>query len=269
MSRLYLFLIASLGIILLACDVTTPTETAKALPTSTPVHVESTSEGQALFVVKGCAACHGQNAEGSQIAPALPGHSEVMVKRQVRNPRLRMPAFSESQITDEELDTIASYIAGLSGEGHAHPETVELTTAIETHHWMALEAIKAGGRDEALHHVNHIVELLEPGEHRRRMEAILEGLERGEEHEPEHEIEEMLAKFTSPGLNLFQLHLRQALVSIAFADVPDAQHHIRHAQEITDPANEESIDEVLELLGQGESHQSEHEIQEILGERHD
>ena len=269
MIRLYLLLIASIGLILLACGVTTPTETAKARPTSTPVQVEQMSKGQALFVAKGCAACHGQNAQGSQIAPALPGHSEVMVIRQVRNPRFQMPAFSESQITDEELDAIAGYITGLSGEDHAHLETIEFTAAIETHHWMALEAIKAGDRDEALHHVNHIVELLEPGEHRRRMEAIIEGLEREEAHEPEHEIEEMLAEFTSPGLNLFQLHLRQALGSLANEDVPDAQHHISHAQEITDPANEEGIDEVLELLGQGKSHQSEHEIQELLGERHD
>ena len=134
---------------------------------------------------------------------------------------------------------------------------------------MALEAINAGDQGESLHHVNHIVELLEPGEHLRRMEAILEGLERGERHGPEHEIEEMLAEFASPGLNLFQLHLRQALASLAIADVPDAQHHISHAQEISDPANEEGIDEVLELLGQGKSHQSEHEIQEILGEDHD
>ena len=139
MSHLCTFLIASFSIVLLSCGGTTPTETAEAPLKSTPVQVEQLSEGQALFVVKGCAACHGQNAEGSQIAPALPGHSEIMVKRQVRNPRLRMPAFSESQITDEELNTIASYIAGLSSEGHAHPETIELTAALEIHHWMALE----------------------------------------------------------------------------------------------------------------------------------
>ena len=167
------------------------------------------------------------------------------------------------------MDTIASYIAGLSGGGHAHPETIELTAAIEIHHWMALEAIKAGDQNESLHHVNHIVELLEPGEHLRRMEAILEGLERGETHESEHDIEEMLAEFASPGLNLFQLHLRQALVSLAIEDVLDAQHHISHAQELSDTAGEVSIDEVLKLLGQGKSHEAEHEIQRILGENHD
>ncbi len=236
-------ILLGLFVFLVACGGTSPAGTAEALPTSTPVQEEPTSGGQALVLAKGCTACHGQNLQGSQIAPALPGHSEVMVKRQVRNPRLLMPAFSQSQITDDELDTLASYIAGLSGEGHAHRETVELTAAIETHHWMALEAIKAGDQDDSLHHVNHIIELLQAGEHRTRMEAILEGLQAGEKHDPEHEIEEMLAEFASPGLNLFQLHLRQALVSIAVEDVPDAQHHASHAQEISDPADKESIAE--------------------------
>ena len=262
-------ILLGLVVFLVACSGTSPAGTAKPLPTSTPVQEEPKSEGQALVLAKGCIACHGQNLEGSQIAPALPGHSEVMVKRQVRNPRLRMPAFPESQITDEDLNIIASYIAGLSGEGHAHPETIELTATIEMHHWMALEAIKAGDQDESLHHVNHIVDLLEPGEHLRRMEAILVVLERGEIHESEHEIEEMLAQFASPGLSLFQLHLRQTLVSLAIENLPDAQHHISHAQELSIPADEEAIDEVLELLGQSKSHEAEHEIQELLGEQQD
>ena len=101
------------------------------------------------------------------------------------------------------------------------------------------------------------------------MEGILQGLQAGEKHEPEHEIEEMLAEFASPGLNLFQLHLKQALVSLAIEDVPDAQNHASHAQAISEPADEESIADVLEILGQGDSHDAEHEIQEILGEHHD
>ena len=101
------------------------------------------------------------------------------------------------------------------------------------------------------------------------MVAILESLEAGEIHDPEHDIEEMLAESASPGLNLFQLHLRQALVSIAVADVADAQHHVLHSQALADPANKKSVNEVLELLAQGESHQVEHEIQELLGLQHD
>ena len=63
------------------------TETPEVVPARTSAQAEPTSEGHGLFVAKGCTACHGQNAEGSQIAPALAGHSEAMVNRQVRNPR--------------------------------------------------------------------------------------------------------------------------------------------------------------------------------------
>ena len=90
-------ILLGLVVFLVACGGKSPTDTAEPLPTSTPGQTQPTSEGPALFIAKGCAACHGQNAEGSQIAPALPGHPEEMVKRQVRNPRCQMPAFSESQ----------------------------------------------------------------------------------------------------------------------------------------------------------------------------
>ena len=39
-----------------------------------PVHDDP--EGRDLFAAKGCSACHGQDAEGTAIAPALAGHTE-------------------------------------------------------------------------------------------------------------------------------------------------------------------------------------------------
>ena len=259
-------IIAAVNILLLACGGESPTDVPTALPTSTPVEAAPTSAGHALFISKGCAACHGPNAEGSQIAPGLPGHSEEMVERQVRKPRFQMPAFTTSQITDEELHAIAGYITSLSGEDHVHRETIELTATVEMHHWMALEALKVNDQAEAVHHVTHIVELLEPGQHRQKMAAILEALAQGETHEPEHDIEQMLAGSASPELTLFQLHLRQALVSLAVEDTDDAQHHVTHAESVADATGEKGTGEVLDLLGQGELHQAEHEIRELLGE---
>ena len=169
--------LSALSFIIVGCasESSTLAPTAAATPSQTPESTEET-RGHQLFVSKGCAACHGQNAEGSVVAPALPGHTEQMVKRQARTPRFLMPAFSQTQISDEELELIARYIAGLPAEGHAHTETIELTVAVEMHHWMALEALKADGIDEGIHHLNHIVELLEPGIHRTQMEAILVSL---------------------------------------------------------------------------------------------
>ncbi len=250
---------------------TPPLATRASVPadTATPAERPQSSEeasGRDLFISKGCAACHGQNAEGSSIAPALPGHTEEMVKRQVRNPRLQMPAFSESQVSDDELEAIAHYVSSLSGDGHAHPETIELAIAVEMHHWMALEALKVDDQDEAIHHVQHIIDLLEPGPHHDAMVTVLQGLQAGETHGPEHDIEGMLAESASPGLTLLQLHLKQASVALAVDDSSDAQHHVSHAQESADATAGEIFSEISILLREGNLHSANHEIEELLGE---
>ena len=242
-----------------------PVATPGALPE--PVS-QAGQQGQALFIAKGCAGCHGDSAEGTQIAPALAGHTFAMVERQVRTPRFRMPAFSVRQVSDDELEAIARFITGLESEGHLHAEMSpsELSVAVEMHHWMALESLKAGSSDDAIHHVGHIVELLDEGDHRNTMEAILVSLRAGEIHGPEHDIEEMVAGAVVPGLTLSELHLRQTLVALAVTEVADAQHHVSHFQETAGADELSRAAEILDLLNQGELHDAEHEIRELLGE---
>ncbi len=131
---------------------------------------------------------------------------------------------------------------------------------------MALEALKAEDRPEAIHHVRHIIELLEEGEHSQRMEAIIDSLLTGDTHEPEHEIEGMLAGSASPDLTLVELHLRQALVALTVRDLADTRHHVEHFHELAKPGGGKEVAEILDLLEQGELHQAEHEIRELLGE---
>ncbi|MCH8206425.1 MAG: c-type cytochrome [Chloroflexi bacterium] len=237
-------------------------------PTATPSPPPSEADepdGHALFLAKGCASCHGENAEGSTIAPALAGHTETQVRRQVRNPRFKMPAFTPEQISDDELEAIAHFITGLEGAGHAHAEPAELDVAVEMHHWMALDALKAGTREDALHHVGHIIELLEEGEHQSRMEAILVSLRAGETHDPEHDIEEMVAGTAAPDLTLAELHLRQALVALAVEDLADTVHHVEHFRQLAGALDIERAAEILELIEQRNLHDAEDEIQELLG----
>ena len=263
-----IFLASAFSVVAAGCTSEAPTLTPIAAPalTDTAVSTEEAT-GRELFISKGCGACHGHNAQGSEIAPALPGHSEAIVKRQVRNPRFRMPAFTENQIGDEELDAIARYIENLPAEGHAHPETIELTAAVEMHHWMALEALKGVDTTEGAHHVQHIIGLLKPGVHRTRMEAILEDLQAGETHGPEHEIEGMLAGTAAPELTLLHLHLKQALVALAVDDLADAQHHAAHVQELADVTQEQRIADILRFLDEGQEHGAEHEIEQLLAEQ--
>ena len=237
-------------------------------PTGTPSPRPSQADepdGHALFLAKGCASCHGENAEGSTIAPALAGHTETQVKRQVRNPRFKMPAFTREQISGDELQAIAHFITGLESAGHAHAEPAELGVTVEMHHWMALDALKADTREDVLHHVGHIIELLEEGEHLRRMEAILVSLRAGETHDSEHEIEEMVAGRAAPDLTLAELHLRQALVTLAVEDLADTVHHVEHFRQLAGALDIERAAEILELIEQRHLHDAEHEIQELLG----
>jgi hypothetical protein len=130
---------------------------------------------------------------------------------------------------------------------------------------MALDALKAGSRDDVLHHVGHIIELLEEGEHLRRMEAILNSLRAGETHDPEHEIEEMVAGSAAPDLTLAELHLRQAMVALAVEDLADTVHHVEHFRQLAGAPDSERAAEILELLEKRQLHDAEHELQELLG----
>ncbi len=83
------------------------------------------------------------------------------------------------------------------------------------------------------------------------------------------EIGEMLVRSAKPDLTLVQLHLRQALVALAVQDVVDAQHHVAHFQELATSMEAEQAAEILDLVHQGDLHQAEHEMQELLGEEED
>ena len=132
---------------------------AQAATTGEATQTGATTEtgqetGHDLFLQAGCGSCHGDNAQGTQIAPALPGHSEEVVMRQVRAPLDTMPSYSQEQLSDEGLHKIAEYIASLAPT-KMHMEPVKLSDVVSFHHWMALSAIEAGNLDDALHHVDH------------------------------------------------------------------------------------------------------------------
>ena len=188
-----------------------------------------------------------------------------MVIRQVRNPRFQMPAFSTAQISNQELDLIAGYISSLEGREHLHLESSGLSATVEMHHWMALESLKADDALEAAHHVSHIVELLEPGDHQETMRKILKELQQGgETHTQEHDIEEMLAGSGSPDLTLAQLHLRQALISLTAGDIEESKHHVAHAQDQARGEISGSLAEVLRSLESQNLHDAGHELQGLL-----
>ena len=260
--RHVLALAATVGMVVLlaACGQPAPTATAPPAPTLSPAEL-----GEQLFAVKGCAACHGLDAAGTGIAPALPGHSAEQVRRQVRSPLGSMPAFGPGQISDRELDLPVAYVEGLeAGEGHSEPMAIPLGDAIAMHHWMALTALASERVDEAAHHVAHASELIEDAEHQRAMQGVLGSLEAGRLHDAAHEIEGMLAGTAEPALSEGELHLQLALGAALVDDGPEASHHLDHFMSEADEHEREGAREALEHIDAGDEGAAASAIVELI-----
>lgn len=219
--------------------------------------------GRDVYLAAGCAGCHGQNAEGTDIAPALAGHTVEQVHQQVRSPLAQMPAYSDEQLSDDDLEKIADYIAGLEPV-EEHVEPVKLNDVVAIHHWMAISAIAADDREDALHHVGHIIEAVK-GEHREAMKEARTFLREGELHEAEHLIEEMLGGKAKPELGREGLSLRLALTAIDQRDREEAIHQIRHFLERAKGPDREKGQAILAHLRERDLHGAEHGIADLLG----
>ncbi len=240
---------------------------ATATPTNLPAPtaaIETLPVGHQLFVIKGCAACHGQNAEGSAIAPALSGHSGNQVRRQVRAPLGLMPVFPPDKLSNGELVEIAGFIESLSGT-HAHQRPAAKADALAQHHWMALFALEDEQPSEAAHHINHVIELVS-GEHLARMNEAIQLIESANLHDAEHMIESMIAGTAAPDVSDLEMHLRLAASSAVVASAEDAIHHLEHYSALIDVDSPEAAIalEAIELLEAGELAKAGHEISELV-----
>ncbi len=242
-----------------------PTATPEP-PTPTSVGEPAADEGHDLYVAAGCVACHGDNAEGG-VGPALAGHTREQVFAQVRNPRGAMPAFSEEQVSNEDLEKISAYIVGLGPPtaGHMHGE-FEATGPETAHLLLAFRALKSDNQPDAIHHLQHVLDIADQ-EGREHFEALLADLEAGNLHDVEHAIEDLLEE--QGELTPVQLHLQLALDSLAVDDVSDAIHHVEHALEVSQDEDEQvTLQELLDELAAGEIHRVEDHMMEMLGVGH-
>ena len=229
-------------------------------PTAMPTIQE---QGQKLFVSKGCSVCHGQDGQGTAIAPAMPGHSLAIVKRQVRAPVGVMPLFSPDEISNEELEQIAEFIASLPA-GHMHMREVDVGREVALHHWMALLSLEEGEIIEGIHHVEHIIGLVQ-GAHLARMQEVLQQLQEGEVHDGTHGIQDMLAGTAEQDLSLGEMHLQMALSGLRVEDVEGASHHLGHFLEVATENQTQQAQAILDAIHGLEFENAEHEIEELLG----
>jgi len=81
--------------------------------------------GKQLFAEKGCYSCHGFVGQGSSVGPRLtPPAAYPAFVAQLRTPRLIMPPYVESLVSDQQTADIYAYLA--SQPKPADPKTVDL-----------------------------------------------------------------------------------------------------------------------------------------------
>jgi mono/diheme cytochrome c family protein len=224
---------------------------------------ETAVQGGDLFNAVGCAACHGPDAGGTEIAPALSGQTEAQVRRQARAPVGIMPVFPMDKITDTQLDSLVDYVTSLSG-GNAHQKSSNVGAEMEMHHWMALSAIEVNDINEAIHHVEHVIGLTE-GDHRARMQAAIIDLEAGNLHDSAHHIKEMLAGVLADDLTGDTMHLKLALSSLRTGDPDGAVHHTEHFIAVAAGAGLEDGRTILGLMQSGDLEAAENHLEGLFG----
>jgi len=269
-----LVLIAGLVLMIAACggiyggDTRSATPTSIAPPSATAPPT-STSEGQRLFTASGCIACHGPEGQGSAIAPGLAGHTAGQVKRQARAPLGLMPVFPPSKISNAELSQIAEYVASLGGD-HVHMRIADPGEALAQHHWMTLFALEDDSPDEAVHHIDHIIDQV-TGEHLSQMKEAREETAGGHLHEAIHIIENMLAGVQVDDLTPSEMHASLARSSVLIDDIDGVLHHLDHLMEALsgNPTVASQVAEIRGLLESGEISDAAHELEELTRKAHE
>ncbi|MDO8689193.1 MAG: c-type cytochrome, partial [Dehalococcoidia bacterium] len=85
-----------------------PAKAAPAVQSAPGAPGGNAVNGKALFTGKTCSACHGQDGHGTAAAPGVVGISGDAVRKQLRTPSGKMPAFGTSQLSDTDMaDLIA------------------------------------------------------------------------------------------------------------------------------------------------------------------
>ncbi len=86
-------------------------------PPPAAIDTAAVGAGERLFMDRGCAACHGPQAGGTEAAPPIAGKTQFATREQVRNPHRRMPRFTPEQLSDADLESIADFLTGLVAPG--------------------------------------------------------------------------------------------------------------------------------------------------------
>lgn len=233
-----------------------------------------TEHGYEVFIANGCTACHGQNAEGNDIGPALAGHSEFAIRRQVRTPTNIMLAFSPTQIPAEDLDALVAYILSLEvdpdGEhGHDEHNMGGITTGdlVFAHHWFLWLELEMEDVEGSIHHTAHILELLTDGPHKVMMQPVITALGAGDLDTARTIIEPMVTDVGEFSDDIYTVGMQLTYQATTSDDLEAAIHFATDLSEhdLTDDQLE-SVAGAIELIETCAIEEAVIFIESILGE---
>ncbi len=169
---------------------------------------------------------------------------------------------------DDDDDTNADAAAT---EEAAHDDEATDGVAFEMdaetvlHHWQALAAIADGNLDDARHHIEHIIGVVDAdADHASAMREALAALDAGELHDAEHGIELMVAGSAETELTTGQLHLQMALTALTAREDADARHHIEHAVAALHDDEAAELDAVIAFLDEGDHDEAAEHLTELV-----
>ncbi|MBT5319066.1 MAG: cytochrome c, partial [Chloroflexi bacterium] len=230
--------------------------------------IDAVALGREVYGTVGCAACHGVDAEGSDIGPALSGHNELQVRRQVRAPIGIMTVFDQEILPPADLDALVAYIESLVvGGDHAHAHDAEISVADQSlaHHRMTLTAFEADNFEEAEHHIEHLTTVLD-GQHLALMQEALSATQAGAFHDAQHMVEGMLADVLAGEEGIDTLHYQLAIAGLRVGESEEAAHHLEHAvAELADPIAIEETEEILAFIALGDVGEAEEHLSSLMG----
>jgi hypothetical protein len=176
-----------------------------------------------------------------------------------------MPVFGPASLESDELDDLVAYVLSLKGE-HMHGAGSNSSNAVESlsHHQMALLALDSNEISDAIHHVTHMLDLLE-GPHLTAMQEALAAIESGDLHTGQHGIEAMLADVAVPAQSLPQLHLNLALSAIRVENASASAHHLDHATGLVSDHESDVIVQALDRIAKSDFGTAEQLVAAMLG----
>ena len=230
------------------------------------------SAGLQTFRDVGCAACHGQNGGGG-IGPALPGHTEDQVFRQVRSPLGDvMPPFPIAVLSDDDVRNISAWIATLGDEmvmaheeeiegGHGDPE---LSSTEISHLRLLITSVEADNKDDAIRHIEHLARHGADPELLELAAAIEADLRADRFHDAEQKALELLGPAVKKEFDAITAHLGMALSANDRGEEQDVEFHLSAAVEASVGHDHEAL--LRNLLDDWRNESERHAVVDALYE---